>query len=289
MHWHEHVAAIEAILAALTISPDSITLGERRLEAASRSDRIAALSRLLYEEAFIKGIDEREPPRCAGRDVAGFVAQLSASNFGNGRRSEGWRLVELAGDRYAVVEKDGQRYRVGRELVSERYGAVKLHVPKEDLLSSEAFYYAYGDALPLGARPALTRFYVNIMAAGAAPLVASLTRRLNDSGIPFELKCFRDPHDYYRRDGLVLYADTRSSTSAACAVLGAVAALRDVVRDPTPILTERLAPGIARAPDPGAESYGQRCCRILAEAMLDLRGASAMRVADAAAAVERQD
>ncbi len=280
--WREGVADVEAILAALTVSPDAIVLGGRSI-AAPPAAHEAALGRLLYEECFIKGLEEREPPRRGAADVASFVAELSARNAGTGRRGTGWRLDGWDADDRAIVRKDGRRHRVARELVRISGDTVEIDVPKEDLRSSDVFYFAYGDALPLG-EPAVvrTRCYANVSSEGAPPLVEALTRKLNARRIPFSLKCFRDPHEYYRRDGLVVYADARWADGVWAVVCSAAADLRPFVRDATPIFTHRLAAGIASAPEPESESYGQRCCRILARAILATQATSAAEIVAAA-------
>ena len=266
--WRDDVAHVEAILGALTLAPHAISIGARTL-AVAPGQRDAVLARLLYEECFIKGLDEAEPPRAVDADAAAFVAELSARNAGTGRIASGWHVATEERTGHLIVVKDGRRFRVAPELVHRNGENVEIRAPKEDATSSDVFYFAYGDALPLGEAPVpRTRYYVNVASGGAAALVGALTRRLNAERVQFSLKCFRDPHDYYRRDGVVVYVD--SARNSACATIVAAAArdVRPFVRTATPILTHRVGRGIAFAPEPGGESYGQRCCRILARAIL---------------------
>lgn len=288
--WREGIAHVEAILGALTISPDGVTLGTRTLAAqrAQPAQREAVLARLLYEECFIKGLGEREPPRDRDTDPAAFVAELSASNAGASRISEGWRFDGWNEGGQMLVVRDGRRHTVSASLVRRSGDAVTIHASKDDLASSADFYYAYGDALPLGEpRVERTRFYVNVASEGAAPMVGALTRGLNAEHVPFSLKCFRDPHEYYRRDGMVAYVDVRWAPSTAEIVSSAAADLGDVVRDATPIFTQRVRSGVACAPQPDSGSYGARCCRVLAAAILSANERSASSVVDAAENLER--
>ncbi len=243
--WADALPVVERILAALDLREDAVVLGARRLRAAP-ADRPAALARLLYEECFIKALDEREPARVPGTDPAAFVAALRAANAGRGLRGDG-------GD--------------------------------------ANYYFVYGDASPAGgAKTAYTRYYVNLDGAGAARLVAGATRALNDARVPFSLKCFRDPHDYYRRDGAVVYAERGHEDAATASLRACAAEIAAYLRDETPLLTRRLGPGLATAPDPVGESYGQRCCRLLALAILAERAdaTGAARVLATAAELERR-
>jgi HopA1 effector protein family len=264
----EHFAQLEAIAAAVRIGPDSVAVGDRVL-AAPPEARAQVLARLLYEECFVKDVGEREPTRDPRADTDGFVAALSAANAGVGRVDAGWRPIDHDGDR-VVVEKDDRRFSVREEHVVLDGERAELRLPNEDQSTSADYYYVYGDALPVAEplRPR-TRFYVNLEAAGAPHLLGALTQQLNAERIAFSLKCFRDPHDYYRRDGMVIYADANASARVAAILTACGREPQSRVRDATPPFTERIAPGIASAPEPEAESYGERCCRLLAQTLIE--------------------
>jgi len=289
--WGEALPLIARLLGELRIRADAVALGPRTIESDALT-RTAALTRLLYEECFIKGIDEREPPRQPA-DVEAFVARLSAANAGTGPRGgDGWRRRGEDAAGRTVVAKDGRRWSVPSACVFDRGDTVELRLTKDDPRTDQAYYLAYGDALEAGApaRPR-TRYYVHLEAAGAAPMVAAVTAALNRVAIPFSLKCFRDPHDYYRRDGMVAYVDSRCAAAADALLAACARRPGALVRDPPPSLTRRLAPGLASVPDPPGESYGRRCCGLLARALLHALEAGAPRAATvvaAAAALERE-
>jgi hypothetical protein len=288
--WGEALPLIARLLAELRIGADAVALGPRTIESGALT-RTAALTRLLYEEYFIKGIDEREPPRQPA-DAEAFVARLSAANAGTGPRGDGWRRAGEDTAGRTVVVKDDRRWSVPSACVFDRGGTVELRLTKDDAWTDPAYYVVYGDALEVGA-PAQprTRYYVHLDAAGAAPMVAAVTAALNRAAIPFALKCFRDPHDYYRRDGMVAYVDSRRAAAADALLAACTRQPGALVRDPPPPLTRRLGPGLASAPDPPGESYGRRCCGLLARALLDALEAGAPRataVVTAAAALERE-
>ncbi|MEA2690078.1 MAG: hypothetical protein QOD51_2685, partial [Candidatus Eremiobacteraeota bacterium] len=160
--WRDDIAQVDAILGALTLVPHAISLGARTLVTVPAT-REAVLARLLYEECFIKGLDEREPPREDDAGDAGFVAALSARNAGTGRISCGWHVAGEEPSGHLIVVKDGRRHRVAPDLVRRTGENVQIRAPKEDAASSSDFYYAYGDALPLGETPVpRTRYYVNV-------------------------------------------------------------------------------------------------------------------------------
>ena len=142
-----------------------------------------------------------------------FVEALSAANTGReaGSRDGGLRR---GARRSSASARDGLRVRARPSDCRAADGRcapgtpVSLRRPKELAASSPGFYIALGDAdLALGRDDVEVRVYFNVTAAGAAPLVATCTRLLNDARIPFSLKVLDHPTGYIRCDAAVLYLE----------------------------------------------------------------------------------
>jgi hypothetical protein len=140
-----------------------------------------------------------------------------------------------------------------------------VRLPSELLNGSPGFYTALSD-VPEGAGP-LTRFYFNVTAAGAPPLVASITARLNAAGVGFRLKVVNDPAGFDRCDPAVLYVEDGDRRVVESAMAEIAADVTDELELMVPALTQRIRPGVAWAEDDGgAEGFGMRRCMLIAEA-----------------------
>jgi hypothetical protein len=113
------------------------------------------------------------------------------------------------------------------------------------------------------------RAYWHVTAAGAPALMAALTARLNTRRVPFRLKVADHPARLDRCDGAVLYLPGAGLAAVRATLLEVAAALAPRLRPAVPAFTLELAPGLGLAEhDGGAESFGTRRCRLLAEAIL---------------------
>jgi hypothetical protein len=152
---------------------------------------------------------------------------------------------------------------------------VELRRPKELGALSPGFYTALGDRpLETGAE---LRVYLNVTAAGAAPLVGACTRALNAAAVPFVLKVVDRPGGFTRCDAAVLYLDRGALDRARPTLAEIVEACAPHLRDATPPFTKRLAPGVATGEhhaDLGA-SFGALRCRAVAEGAVSAREAGA--------------
>jgi hypothetical protein len=115
------------------------------------------------------------------------------------------------------------------------------------------------------------RIYWNIEAAGAAPLLAGVTREFNRFGVSFRFKCGQRAEIYERRDAAILYIHRRYYPIAAQLVERLYVAAAPWMREGVPLFTRPLGRGLALAEDPG-ESFGKSRCAILSETMAATRG-----------------
>jgi hypothetical protein len=228
------------------------------------------------------------------RHAADFVAELSQANAGKGFWASGWTVRATEAGRLAVR-------RNGLELLAQASdcaadGAaiapgvpVGLRFPKEMLGASPGYYMALSDhELGTDRSDALVRFYLNTTASGAAPLMRSLTRALNDRSLPFQLKVASDPGGFARCDSMVLYARRRDYEAIVTVLAGALVDLQRYLRATTPAFTKVLAPGLGLAENPVQDqSFGLSRSRILAEARVRAHETGKTGEADRLAAAEQ--
>src|SRR5205823_4439733 len=117
------------------------------------------------------------------------------ANQGVGPWQTGWSLVDAGpSDRAGpfTVEKYGIRWQIHPALFRPsnpanqlRHGSVKTGKEFRDLLPG--FYMALGNADDDPQAPTL-RFYWNVSADGAVPLLSRVTSLLNEAVVPFRLK-----------------------------------------------------------------------------------------------------
>lgn len=112
--------------------------------------------------------------------------------------------------------------------------------------------------------PPLVRIYAHPDADTVAPLVRALTGALLGAGYRWSLKASTQPIGYRRPDPVVLYVCADQAEAASRAVTAAVATAGIALQPRTPPLARMLAPGLATAHDPGADtSFGTAVCRAL--------------------------
>ena len=91
---------------------------------------------------------------------------------------------------------------------------------------------------------------------------------LNAASVPFRLKVLSNPDAYTRADAGVLYLRRRHALAAGDVIARIYEAVADGLRPEIPLLTLRLADGLALAESPPTGSYGQHRCRLIARAAL---------------------
>jgi hypothetical protein len=204
------------------------------------------------------------------------VEALSAANSGGGSWEGGWRVKELAGAA-VVVERDGLELWARGEDCRGAAGEplapgclVALRFPKEHLGLSPGFYMALGDRpIPTDGSETVLRWYWNLTADGAVPLLRDVTAQLNGSGAAFRLKVVRDPAHFGRCDATVVYTLRSEYPFVAALFARLYPDVRPFLKPQTPALTRALAPGLGLAEDPGpADSFGLHRCRLLAEGLV---------------------
>jgi hypothetical protein len=229
---------------------------------ARRECLTRAVTARLYHSFYVRGTPLPRPPD--GPPVSaepGFVEALSAANAGAGGSERGWRRVGSEGGAL-ILERERLRVRAAP---AQWRGPDRLRRGKERRAASPGFYMALGDALPED--PVEVRVYLHVTAAGAVPLTAALTTRLNGDGIPFVLKVLDHPVRYTRCDAAVLYLDRADFERAR----PALTATGEWLRSGSPAFTLPLARGVSLAEYVTSDggSFGTSRCRLVAEGLVD--------------------
>ncbi|MBP5974369.1 hypothetical protein HW132_16925 [Brasilonema sp. CT11] len=218
-----------------------------------------------------------------GVDIA-FYERLHSSNQGSGYFDSGWCVVRQESDGTLAVTKGGLTLYIEPEKhlqLAEQSAAVgelvAIRMPKNFVQSG--FYMAVSNAGPRSythpnRQPEIVRIYFNFSPEGAAAVMDSLTRELNDISIPFTFKVLYNPGDYKRYDSGVLYFE-KSNYEAVRQVLESVyAQTKAHFHTDIPLFTKFLAPGLGLAEEPDQkfaeqESFGMNRCQIIANGLLE--------------------
>ncbi len=242
---------------------------------------VAALAGDLYERLYIRPSDPVGPRGSDWLVQRDFLAALSAANTGQGTWDPEWTVRQIASDGQVVVRRHELDFWAAAQDVRTATGRIApgdrccLRVPKEMRLLVKGFYYVFGDGAddesdpgPCGAVEPQWRYYWHLTSQAAVPFIAAATSILNASSAPFQLKVLRNPDAYNRADAGVLYVGRRHALELGAEVRRIHDAVAAGLRPDTPLLTHRLADGLALAEaPPAALSYGQQRCRLIARAL----------------------
>jgi HopA1 effector protein family len=206
-----------------------------------------------------------------------FYVQLEEANKGEGYFDSGWSVLREETDGSLAVTKGGLRLHIQRKKhlqESEQAAAlsdfVSIMMPKN--LVQNGFYMAVGNA-GLQGEEAMVRVYFNFTPEGAVAVMAGLTERLNQRGIPFSFKALYNPVDYQRYDAGVLYFGKTDYELVRQIVANVYQQNQSIFKPEIPLFTLELAPGLGLAEEPdkkfgSEESFGMNRCQIIANGLL---------------------
>jgi hypothetical protein len=215
-----------------------------------------------------------------------FYERIQAANRGTGFLDPNWIVIRSDGDR-AQVEKNGLRLwvdptfdlamdwaSIGKSFKAEVMPSlsvgtpVSLRLPNAYLVGDH--YMAIANEGEPSAVQTCVNVFFNILAEGALVLMDVVTVALNRLAIPFALKILNDPLLYRRYNAATLEVEAAHYVHLRSVLQESYSRLRFNLRDPIPLFTQPLAPGIGIAESPVAEvDFGMARCQILAEALLD--------------------
>lgn len=204
-----------------------------------------------------------------------LASAMSRANTGSGGWEPGWTVARVDGEE-AVVARGRLRARIPVRACRAVTGQIRpdavasLRLPKELPSLAPGFCTFVGEA---PADPAswasIVRVYWNIAWTGAPALVGALTSRLNSGDVPFRLKVADHPFRLARCDAAVLYVQADSFAALNGMLRRVARRLRPHLRPQIPSFTLELAPGVGLAEEAGGrESFGERRCALLADAIV---------------------
>jgi Lanthionine synthetase C-like protein/HopA1 effector protein family len=228
--------------------------------------------------------------------AAKFVEALSHANTGKGYWEQGWTVTARNSHRLLVRRNGLELWALPEDCRSALNGhlsegaTVSVHFPKELGLVSPGFYVAKSDVeMPDSKSQIVLRFYWNLKAHSAVPLVRALTRGLNDIGVQFRFKVASNESYFVRCDSGVLYVDKNDFGAVSRVVRRVYAEIGTENFNPrVPALTKALAPGLGFAEDPGSQldSFGTHRCRLLAEGLIQAHKIGSQSLRERLAVVE---
>jgi hypothetical protein len=249
-------------------------------QAGTPNPLVQVLQMVLYSHCYSRrfhGAIRDETASFNAPDTA-WVDTLSAANASKERWEEGWQVQQFlpSGQVYAQKRGASRAFWPGEFLTRSGHGMapqpgtpIAAFFARESRNMQPGFYFVFGETY--GDQQddySMVRYYWNVRQEGAAPLVRSLTDKLNRFQTPFRFKIVSHPAMLDRTDGAILYVSRRYYRIAAEIAQdthGEIAAMLD---DEIPLFTRRLAKGLSFAEDPGTqESFGMARCRLLAEGL----------------------
>lgn len=202
-----------------------------------------------------------------------FLTRLEIANQGTGFVDPGWIVVQ-ANEGQLQIEKEGLHLwvRPAVDLASATDPAVgsKVRLKMPHALFAGDCYVAIGnEGEPLVAKPRI-RIYFNISADGALLLLGFLSEALNRQRCRYSFKVLHDPSDYRRHDAASVEVQASSYRVVASALEQHSCSIASYLKDPIPLFSYPLAPGIGlvESPRDGAD-FGLSRCELLAEALLE--------------------
>ncbi|MBF0194159.1 MAG: hypothetical protein HQL71_06350 [Magnetococcales bacterium] len=205
-----------------------------------------------------------------------FTTRLSKANQGRDRWDNNWQIYEITKEGRILAQK-GECSRSalpGTYQVAQgkpkKGDSVSLAVSTNENSLTKGFYYMNGETLSdQFDEYDLLRFYFNIKAEGAAPLVEYLSRELNLRHTPFSFKCLNNLSNYNRLDSAVLYIAKRYYRVVISILTELPKEITKNLNPQTSLFTKPLLPGISLAEDPGnGESFGMHRCKIVAQGVV---------------------
>lgn len=282
----------ELIKAVEVHSATTFSIASERFDASKSTgttiDFASTIASALYSRKYCRPTHRLVTPVASDpRAARVFVDQLSLANSGSGTWECGWRVHAFEADGTMVVHRqhddvmvwarpDEFRSTSGEAAV----GSIgRVHVPKELREMLPGYYAVFGNAdrsAEDGAQPLdIVRFYWHLTSDVAFEWMRELTARFNTAGVPFQAKVLNDPAAYVRADAGVLYVERKDLVPTMALLPALHRVIRGGLRDTTPMLTKRLARGLAVADDPGdGRSFGQHRCQLIAEGLVRITAKS---------------
>lgn len=215
----------------------------------------------------------------AGLDID-FYRQIQNANAGTGYDDADWIVTQMenpstAGTPSSRIQISKNGLHLWADPASElKYedppelgSPVLLRMPNAQLIGD--CYMAVSNGGEPSAEQSGVELYFNVTPEGAIALMAALTQALNPRAYPFTFKILTNPAEYRRYDAAVLSIERICYAYVRSLLQQVYPQVRSHLRDPIPVFTKRLAPGIGLAEEPeGEHEFGLSRCELIAHALL---------------------
>jgi hypothetical protein len=276
---------LETILAGVVIrAPNEIEFDGQTIRTASAGaseltvEALQRLSSLIYQFGVMGYRTGRQATPTSPAQASAFLAGLMAANATQARWDSGWSVIEALPTGQVIAGKGGltRLLHPGEFATFAAPGSVivkntplSVYVPRDIAGAGQGFCFSFGETVgDFQDDACLARFYWNVRPDWAPSLIGAITARLNAFRVPFRMKCLSEPGAYPRHDAAVLYVPRRMAGTVARLLVEPYSRIAPGLLPETPMLTRRLAPGVAFAHDPGNnESFGTHRARLIAEAI----------------------
>lgn len=254
------------------LNPDSLPDFEQANDLEVPLELLRILESDIYNSLY-KGTPHG--PDSGWMDPQDHLQALYQANKANGGWERGWKLDEsglAVKDRLAVSKGRVRFYAELDEVHFLDKENCLVRVPKELRKLNSYYFMVFGDAEDLGKKESndlVLRYYWHLQPGAAPEYIEAITNALMDIKVPFRTKVLKDPERYTVRDAGVLYVAHRHQTRVENTVLEIADLMRENLRDDPPLFTQKLAPGLGFALDPGnGMSFGMHLSRLLALALI---------------------
>lgn len=249
--------------------PDPAALYQRNPMMFATSPLYVHLQNEIYDRLYTRPTGQP----AMGEDLTPL---LSAANRGSERWEHDWTFwqPDPTGGVWATRELSVVLAQPG-QWTAPNGGAAMPGAPLSVFLAKELPHAQPGFYISLGDVPfdrftegRMLRVYFDVEERGAAELMSAVTGTLNAFLVPFRFKILNRRGSFTRADAAVLYAGRRYYGIIARLLPRIRERVQDVLREPVPLFTKALYPGIGLAEDPGSgDSFGLSRSRLLTQAI----------------------
>ena len=249
--------------------PDPAILYQRNPMLFATSPLYVHLQNEIYDRLYT---------RPTGRAVPGedMTPLLSAANRGRERWEADWTFwqPDPGGGLWATRNTSVYLAQPGQWAMPNG-GMPSAGAPLAVFLAKELPHLQPGFYMVLGETPfdrftegRMMRVYFNIEEAGAAELVSAVTEAMNALLVPFRFKILNHRGVFTRADGSVLYCARRYFGIVSRLLPRIRDRVQHALREPVPLFTKALYPGVGFAEDPGSgDSFGLSRSRLVTQAI----------------------
>ena len=230
---------------------------------------VGQMAQVVYDRFYVRPDIARGPYLFVGDRLlrSAFVEQLGSVVVNRWSWQHGWSKTGDREDGMVELRREG----LGETVVvsADDFQPDKgRRIASTSSTMQQGFFHVFGQVDHGLSGDATVRVYFNVSRAAALPLTAAVSSAFNEAGIGFHYKIVDEPQSFSRADGAVLYFSAGDLTGATAPLAYVLEQAGLWLKDPVPLFSRRLAPGVGFVADPGTgESFGMHRGRLVAEGL----------------------